>query len=521
MNNEEKNNYYVISVPLEVNVTQNDILNRAFEQARKLYNAIQQKMISHYKYITSSKAYQEADIKGKKKIITNYTLLFKMARGGYAEKKVFAKLGGFACLSTKLGKHYPLLNSAQCQLIGVNCFNAWDKMLNGFGANKGKKVHLKNESDTMSLPTRMNNGYLIGLNFDKDYHTLTIKIGNAQYNGKKELSCPLKWGRTEYDLYAIESVKKGECTNASIVRKKVRNKMCYELHLTIKGTPYNKMRKLGQGEVGVDIGTSTVTAYGSSELRMEVLSFDGQDKYTKRLTQLQRLMDRSRRATNPENFNEDGTIRKPSNGSALTWIKSKHYKRYEAEYAEIYRKITVKRKLHHISLANSMLDLGNTLNIEQNNIQAMARRKKETKVNAKTGKCYSKKRYGSTINRNAPSEFLTIFKNKAIALGATVNDIPTQMAASQYDFSAQDFIKHDVSERTVTLSNGDKHTRDGIAAFNLKHCNPKVNEKNADNYNIDTMNQDYANFCAAEAIEINVHKSGAKKTKSAMGIKEM
>lgn len=520
MNNEEKNNYCVITIPIEINSAQNDTLNRVFEQARQLYNAIQQKMISHYKYITSSKAYQEADNKGKKKIILNYTLPFKMARGGYADKKVFAKLGGFACLSTKLGKYYPLLNSVQCQMIGEHCYDAWDKMLNGFGGQKGKKVHLKNENDTMSLPTKMSGGYLIGLKFNEDYRALFMKIGNQQYNGNKTLCCPLRWGRTEYDLYTIDAVKRGKYTNASIVRKKVRNKMYYELHLTMKDSPYNKMRTLGQGNVGIDIGTSTVTAYGP-ELKMEVLSFDEQNKYAKRLKQLQRLMDRSRRSTNPENFNEDGTIRKPSNGSVLTWVKSKKYKQYEAEYAEIYRKLTIKRKLHHNLLANSMLCLGDTFNIEKNNIKAMAKRKKETKINTKTGKCYSKKRYGSTINTNAPSEFLTIFKNKAIALGATVNDIPAQMAASQFDFSAQDFIKHDVSERNITLSNGDKHTRDGIAAFNLKHCNPKVNEKNADNYNIDTMNQDYANFCAAEAIEINAHKSGAKRTKSAMGLKEM
>ena len=47
-------------------------------------------------------------------------------------------------------------------------------------------------------------------------------------------------------------------------------------------------------------------------------------------------MDRSRRATNPENYNEDGTGKKQGNPK-VTWNKSNHYIKYQNEVRELYR----------------------------------------------------------------------------------------------------------------------------------------------------------------------------------------
>jgi hypothetical protein len=162
--------------------------------------------------------------------------------------------------------------------------------------------------------------------------------------------------------------------------------------------------------------------------------------------------------------------------------------------------------------------MGDVFYVENCNIASMAKRAKETIVNPKTGRCRSKKRFGKAIQSNAPSEFLGTLKRKVTTLGGTVHDVSTQIAATQFDFSNETFKKHSLSERNVTLSNGNRHTRDGIAAFNLKHSKVGANEKLADSYNLAEMIKDYDKFVISEKKEINKHKKGLKISKNSMGI---
>ena len=69
-------------------------------------------------------------------------------------------------------------------------------------------------------------------------------------------------------------------------------------------------------------------------------------------------------------------------------------------------------------------------------------------------------------------------------------------AATQYDFTTGQFIKHDIQERHVTLSDGRTHQRDIIAAFNLQHI--KTDSKERKEYSVDQMQIDYPNFCKFE-----------------------
>ena len=62
-------------------------------------------------------------------------------------------------------------------------------------------------------------------------------------------------------------------------------------------------------------------------------------------------MDRSKRATNSNNFNKNGTVKK----GRLTWTYSKRYGKLRQKRKEIYRKITIQRKMAHEKLANDSL----------------------------------------------------------------------------------------------------------------------------------------------------------------------
>ena len=84
----------------------------------------------------------------------------------------------------------------------------------------------------------------------------------------------------------------------------------------------------------------------------------------------------------------------------------------EKQNAELERLRAYHRKQHHNSIANRLIEMGDTFIIEDNNIKAMSKRAKETTVNEKTGKINSKKRMGKSIGNNAPSQLVSILENK-------------------------------------------------------------------------------------------------------------
>ena len=184
---------------------------------------------------------------------------------------------------------------------------------------------------------------------------------------------------------------------------------------------------------------------------------------------------------------------------------------------EIYRKIVAKRKIAENILANKLLSQGNVFNVEKNNFAALAKKSKETTINKKTNKYNSKKSFGKLISTFASSEFLTILKYKVVFLGGTYNEINVKIGCTQFDHTDNSFTKHSLNERIIELSNGNKHTRDAHAAFNIKHAITDSKEKSPNSFNLKDMENDYDNFCTQEKLEIVKHKNGKQST-NAMGI---
>ena len=105
--------------------------------------------------------------------------------------------------------------------------------------------------------------------------------------------------------------------------------------------------------------------------------------------------------------------------------------------------------------------------------------------------------------------FVSILENKVKSLGGEVVKVDTKNAASQYDFTNNSFKKHELKERNVTLSNGNTHQRDMLAAFNLQHL--KYNEAETKQYDTEAMAADYKRFCQLEQEEIQRYKNKEKK----------
>jgi len=177
-------------------------------------------------------------------------------------------------------------------------------------------------------------------------------------------------------------------------------------------------------------------------------------------------MDRSRRANNPDNFNEDGTIKK----GKLKWVKSNRYIKAQNKLRELYRKQTDVREYQHQLLSNYILSLGNKIKVEEMNFKGLQKRSKKTEKNDK-GKFKRKKRFGKSLANKAPAKLLTILDNKLKYFGEKLIKVNTkEVKASQYNHLSCRYNKKKLSQRWNDL-NGIKIQRDLYSAFLIQHVN--------------------------------------------------
>lgn len=274
-------------------------------------------------------------------------------------------------------------------------------------------------------------------------------------------------------------VKENRCIDtyrpcyATLVPKLIRGKYRMYLHITIEGKAkpkydkYGKPRhKYGKGIIGADIGTQTVAYTSDSDVGLKNLSERGNSihKSERKERILNRAMDRSRHATNPQNYNEDGTIKK----GRKTWKYSKHYKKLRARHFELCRINAINRQLAINEDVNHLRSLGNVFITEPKNASKLMKRSKKTTKNS-NGKTNKKKRFGKSIKNRCPGSFQSSVERKFNVTNGTYIEVPNNYRASQYDHTANDYIKKKLSDRLYKLQDGTKVQRDWYSSF-LLYC---------------------------------------------------
>ena len=513
---------YVLELPLQVEKYQADILNKRYEQLRQLYNYVQGKLLRQYRYFEQMDEFQVCKTFKEKRdffrshpfhingILGSNKELLDITFDDYGIDGFVTKLG---LKSIGNGKTYTDIgiNSAILEKLSDNIWASWDKMLYDY---KAKRISFKRYGELNSFGCRKKlNGsrkkVFSGMELRLDKMELAIKLNSKTGKNAKFITLPILHNpkHADYEMWALkggyDSVKV-----ITVVRRMVRGQYKYYLQMSIEGEKPQKGRTLGKGTVGIDIGPTTIAVSGENIVSIDKLAAKC-DNIEAEIQRLARKIDRSRRANNPDNFNEDGTVKR---GVRLVWKKDKDCKRYAAlkrDMAELHRRQAAIRKQQHIDRANELLKEGDTFIVENNQISSWMRRAKETKVSEKTGRIQKKKRFGKSVANHAPSMFVTILENKVKSLGGEVVKVDTQNAASQYDFTNNSFEKHELNERSVTLSDGKKHQRDMLAAFNLQHL--KYGEGEKKQYDTEAMNQHYERFCELEHEEIMRYKNKEKK----------
>lgn len=470
---------FIVQFPLKTEKFQEDILSKRFEIGRKIYNSLVAVTQKRYKEMIKTKKYRSlmVSLTGNKKSDKEIWKQIHEIRKQYGMSEY-----SFHEDVKHMQRHFKdNIDAFTAQKIASNLWKAYDKFFYG----NGKTIHYKRYGSFNSLEGKSNQ---TGIRFKND---------TILWNG---LKIPVV---IDYDNHYEYQALQCDIAYCRIIRKYVRNKYKYYVQIVFKGNPPVKIDTetgrikhiIGYGDVGLDIGTSTVAYSSSTDVKILELADRVQNTEDEK-RRLLRKMDRSRRATNPNNYNPDGTVKKQGNKKVI-WNKSNHYIKYQNEIKELCRKQADVRKYQHECLANHIISLGDKVYVEKMNFAGLQKRSKDTEKNDK-GKFKKKKRFGKSIANRAPAMLLTIIDRKLKCFGEELIEINTYEArASQFNHFDKTYKKKKLSQRWNDF-NGIKVQRDMYSAFLIMNVSDDLKI-----FDIDKCNERFDNFYRLHNSEVN------------------
>ena len=381
------------------------------------------------------------------------------------------------------------LDALTVQKIATRCFEAFKGKI----YHRAKTIHFKKQGELHSLEGKSN---ATGIKFRGNtliWNGLSIKV--------------LVKPKDDYAKMALLQTIK-YC-------RVVKNGANYYLQLVIEGIPPEKINKKGEfrhkvasSKVGIDIGTQTVGVTSDDLVSLLELAPEINTPY-RVIRKLQRKMDRSRRANNPNKFNENGTINR---SNREPWVRSKHYQLDQLKLQRIQGKLSNLRKQSHERLANEILSQGTDVYVETMSFKGLQKRAQKTTKN-KRGKIHRKKRWGKSLANKAPAMFLTILDNKLKHLGTELHRInTTEVKASQYNHVEDNYVKKELKERWTMIGEA-KIQRDLYSSFLIMNINPDLSSINR----VQCLEK-FEKFKTFHDIEIERLKASTNRKISSMGI---
>lgn len=468
---------YVVSVKLKLTESIENRLEKTFRIASSAYNEALSfglrrfedlKQNSRYKELLELRRSNNNQVKEYDKELLKMRKMYSLTEFG---------------LSSHLGQQrkksnspYQQLNSGELQVIAGKAYKTLERVL--FYRIKSSSIRFRSKYDlNVSYRNRVNTtGTRIIPSNKKDYayrlyihkSTTFVDIPIKAFNNHQQMS-----------LLKSEKIK-----YVQIIRKTIRGKHVYILQIVCQGSPITKVKR-GEGTMGIDPGISTVAYVSKKSLALVDLVPKDVNRKEKLMRYLDRAIERSRRVNNPNCYNSNGTIKKGSKFKR----QSNRQVRLQVRRIKSYRSLSEERKKIQGQLVNHLVSQASLIKIEDLNIKGLQRRSKEIRINPKTSRPFSKKRYGKSIFRAAPSLFRQLLQTRARQLGVDVEIIqPKYLKPSQYNHITQTFEKKTLSTRLYDLS--DKWTsvqRDLYSAFLIGHI------KNG-SYQQEKLTEDFPDF---------------------------
>lgn len=429
---------------IKLNTTDHDerVLNERFFHGFLMYN----KLVSHAKkclkglrqdkqYRALMEQYANAKTKQEQKLLYPELNVLRLEYG-------LSEYQFHHWISVQQKKNKKFIDSNTAQKIATRVWRAVEEVI----FRKGKTIHHKKLMSFMSMEGKSNASGLRYRNGKLFWIGLCIPapVKKSDYYAQEALTHRVKYCR--------------------IVRKPMGITWHFYLQLVLEGIPPKKRTFLPGGDVGIDPGVSVEAIVSKNGCMLTELA-SNQEKIKKEIRRLQRKMDRSLRAMNPNNYKENGVPKKHQK-----WLKSKNYKKTQMILKTLRRRNTDAIKQSEEILSNEVLcNYGSDIHTEKMNYKALQSRSKKTKKK-KNGKYRSKKRFGTSIAGHAPSRFLSILERKLSYIGKEVHYVNTQeYKASQLDHTTGEYIKPSLKERWKVID-GHNVQRDLYSAFLLMNA---------------------------------------------------
>lgn len=434
--------YMVLTAKL---ITTNDIenmLNKKFNMYCHIYNVCVKHAIKHIKMLENDTEYIKLQqIYKQNKILTKT----QWARRAKLIKKYHLSEHEFQSYLVKCKNNNHNANIDIVQKLATTCWQATENYL----FSNGKSIHFRKRNNFTSFEGKKANSAILFKNDEISFlgHKIKYFVRNKDEHLKSNLENKVKYCR--------------------MLRKWHKTKWRYYVQFVVAGTP--KTQQHDEGTVGIDVGPSTIAVVSDSTVKIEEIA-QNVNKVDNEIADLNRQIDVLKRRNNPNNYNEDKTIKKGHH----KWIKTSEQIKLETKRRWLYQKRHNLLDYHHNCYAKNLLKLGNVFIVEDMQFAKMAEN-----INC-----------GKSIANHAPSKLLNLLKWKARdCIFVKVDCFKT--CATQFDHTTGEYVKHDLDERVIKLGNGDTLQRDIHSAFNLKHI---IISDGFYQYDIDKMNKDYKSF---------------------------
>lgn len=404
---------FVHEMPLRTDFRLAHALTKRFDVMHFPYNVVLQEMLARLERMRDDPRYQTArQMSGKDRSIAFAALRKEYGFEEYAAHdvvKLHIKASGYLA---------DLVDSHVAQTLASRAFDACEKY--AFGVRGRPRFKRKGE--------------IASVEGKGDSSPLNWKDDHAVWGGKRRdrrmVLRPIfnKTDRKGVEAHALSSRVK----YVRLLRRKVAGNWRFYVQLVCEGQPKARF-EAKDADVGIDLGPSTAAIVSHEKAALvSFLPEIEEDLRAKR--RLQRQIDRSRRATNPDCFNADGTWKR---GKRQT-VFSRRYCALRAQLAEQERVMAETRDRAHGRLSNIVLaNFGKRIHTE------------------KLSKRAWQKMWGRRMKATAPGMLMSKTERKAGNAGGSVYQFNAgRYRLSQYDHTTEDFVKKPLSQRIHILRDG-------------------------------------------------------------------
>jgi len=405
---------FIIEIPLIVDSQQESELLSRFQASRQLYNACLNEAMVRMELVRKSEVYQTAR-KISKEQKKKRSEAFSKGREAYRYSDY--DLQAYATIVSNKSKWIAeKIDSNTQQTIASRAFKASEKVLFGLAT----KVRYKAFSRFKSVE------------------------GKSNKQGLRWKDNSVVWGKLKLKPIidelnpVIQHGLKSKVKYVRLLWRDLNGTRRWYVQLVNEGTAYQKPKNyVSNGLVGIDVNISNIAFVADKHAGLLPFA-ENVPTFQKKITQLQRKMQRSQRVANPSNYEPDFQAKKgrrtiTKKGKVIkgcrNWKKSKNYQKTALNKRELERKKSAYALSQNRAVVNEILRHGNVIKAEKVSVKGW------------------QKRYGKAISAKSPGFVQSELQRKAESANGQFITFSTQKTAlSQTHLNGQR-IKKTLSER--------------------------------------------------------------------------